>query len=122
MVVCGKEKATYGKGARAIINSAFIIAIMEYCYQHGLPHPGFVILDSPLTTYKERDRQAKLKNEDVDVSIKAHFFYNLASMSKHEQIIIFDNEIPPEDLTDVTYHHFTGNQEIYRTGFIPQQS
>lgn len=122
VVVCGKEKATYGKGARAIINSAFIIAIMEYCYQHGLPHPGFVILDSPLTTYKERDRQANRKNEDVDVSIKAQFFYNLASMSKHQQIIIFDNEIPPEDLTDVTYHHFTGNQEIYRTGFIPQQN
>ena len=120
VVVCGKEKATYGKGARAIINSAFIIAIMEYCYQNGLPHPGFVILDSPLTTYKERDRQANEKNEDVDISIKAHFFYNLACLSEDEQIIIFDNEIPPKDLTGVTYHHFTGNREIYRQGFIPQ--
>lgn len=119
VIVCGKEKATYGKGARAIINSAFIIAIMDYCNGQGLSHPGFVILDSPLTTYKERDKQANHKNEDVENSIKAQFFYNLARVSKHKQIIIFDNEIPPKDISDITYHHFTGNKEIFRTGFIP---
>lgn len=120
VIVAGKEKATYGKGARAIINSAFIIAIMDYCSSKGLSHPGFVILDSPLTTYKERDRQANLKNEDVANSVKAQFFYNLARVCKQKQIIIFDNEIPPKDISDITYHHFTGNKEIFRTGFIPQ--
>lgn len=120
IIVSGKEKATYGKGARAIINSAFIIAIMDYCSSHNLSHPGFVILDSPLTTYKERDRQANLKNEDVSNSVKAQFFYNLSRVCKHKQIIIFDNEIPPKDIVDITYHHFTGNKEIFRTGFIPQ--
>ena len=49
VVVCNKTKASYGKGARAIINSAFIISIMKYCIEHGLSHPGFVVLDSPLT-------------------------------------------------------------------------
>lgn len=120
IIVSGKEKATYGKGARAIINSAFIIAIMDYCSSHGLSHPGFVILDSPLTTYKEQDRQANLKNEDVASSVKAQFFYNLSRICKHKQIIIFDNEIPPENIDGITYHHFTGNKEIFRTGFIPQ--
>lgn len=120
IIVSGKEKATYGKGARAIINSAFIIAIMDYCSSHGLSHPGFVILDSPLTTYKEQDRQANLKNEDVASSVKAQFFYNLSRICKHKQIIIFDNEIPPENIAGITYHHFTGNKEIFRTGFIPQ--
>ena len=120
IIVSGKEKATYGKGARAIINSAFIIAIMDYCSSHGLSHPGFVILDSPLTTYKERDRQANLKNEDVANSVKAQFFYNLSRVCKHKQIIVFDNEIPPKDISNITYHHFTGNKEIRRTGFIPQ--
>ena len=61
-----------------------------------------------------------LKNEDVEKSVKAQFFYNLAQIGKHKQVIIFDNEIPPKDLSDITYHHFTGNQMIYRTGFIPQ--
>ena len=120
VIVNSKEKATYGKGARAIINSAFIISIMNYCFSHGLSHPGFVILDSPLTTYKKRDRQANLKNEEVENSVKTQFFYSLAEMSKDKQIIIFDNEIPPTDISGVTYHHFSGNSKIGRAGFIPE--
>lgn len=119
VIVCGKTKASYGKGSRAIINSSFIIAIMQYCKQHGLSHPGFVVLDSPLTTYKEKDKRKNEKNEEVDKSIKAAFFYNLSKIGNDKQIIVFDNEIPPEDLKEITYHHFTGNPDIDRTGFLP---
>ncbi|KTD85681.1 hypothetical protein [Paenibacillus etheri] len=119
VIVAEKTKASYGKGARAIINSAFILSIMEYCFSRGLPHPGFVILDSPLTTYKERDKEQKWKNEEVNHSIKESFFKKLAASSSDCQIIIFDNEIPPKDAEAITYHHFTGNKELERTGFIP---
>ncbi|TWH59396.1 hypothetical protein DesLBE_3775 [Desulfitobacterium sp. LBE] len=119
VVVCNKTKASYGKGARAIINSAFIISIMKYCVERGLSHPGFVVLDSPLTTYKEKDRKQNAKNEEVDKSVKDSFFYSLSRECNDYQIIIFDNELPPNDLTNITYHHFTGNPEIDRTGFIP---
>lgn len=40
------------------------------------------------------------------------FFRNLAQIDKDKQIIVFDNEIPPTDLTGITYQHFTGNVEI----------
>lgn len=120
VIVSDKQKSTYGKGARAVINSAFILAVMEYCRVRQLSHPGFIVLDSPLTTYKEKDKLADLENEDVDGNIKAQFFRSLAKMSTEEQIIIFDNEIPPENLTNAKYQHFTGNKEIPRTGFIPQ--
>lgn len=119
VTVCSKTKASFGKGARAIINSAFIISVMKYCIARGLSHPGFVVLDSPLTTYKERDKKNNEKNEEVSKSVKDSFFYNLAQQSKDCQIIIFDNEVPPDDLNGITYHHFTGNAEIERTGFIP---
>ena len=119
VIVAGKTKASYGKGARAIINSAFILAIMDYCANRGLPHPGFVILDSPLTTYKERDKIQNVKNEDVNISVKESFFKQLEKYSKKYQVIIFDNELPPSDLKDITYHHLTGNKEIERSGFIP---
>ncbi|OPD38847.1 hypothetical protein AL714_00325 [Clostridium botulinum] len=119
VMVCGKTKASFGKGARAIINSAFIISIMKYCIARGLSHPGFVVLDSPLTTYKERDKKKNEKNEEVSKSVKDSFFYNLAKQSDDCQIIVFDNEMPPDDLDGITYHHFTGNPEIERTGFIP---
>jgi len=119
VIVDSKTKASYGKGARAIINSSFIIAILLYCKQNGLPHPGFVVLDSPLTTYKEKDKRNNEKNEEISKSVKDSFFNNLAKCSTDCQIIVFDNEVPPEDLCGITYHHFTGNPDIDRTGFIP---
>ena len=119
IVVNDKAKGTYGKGARAIINSAFVLSIMKYCLKRNLPHNAFVILDSPLTTYKERDKLAMEKKEDVSKNIKELFFRNLAEVKGDCQIIIFDNELPPNDLKNITYHHFTGNPEIERSGFIP---
>jgi hypothetical protein len=119
VIVCSKTKASYGKGARAIINSSFIIAIMRYCIQHGLSHPGFVVLDSPLTTYKEKDKLKNEKNEEVDKSVKSEFFYNLSRIGRDMQIIVFDNEVPPDDIKEIAYHHFTGNPVIDRTGFVP---
>nr|WP_295684458.1 hypothetical protein [uncultured Lachnoclostridium sp.] len=121
VIVNSKTKASYGKGARAIINSSFIIAILLYCKQNGLPHPGFVVLDSPLTTYKEKDKRNNEKNEEVSKSVKNSFFNNLVKCSTDCQIIVFDNETPPEDLRGITYHYFTGNPDINRTGFIPAQ-
>lgn len=119
VIISGKTKASYGKGARSIINAAFIISIMKYCIERGLSHPGFVILDSPLTTYKEKDKKKNEKNEEVSKSVKDLFYMDLAKISQNYQIIIFDNEVPPSDLNGITYHHFTGNPEIERTGFIP---
>ena len=121
VIVSNKSKASYGKGARAIINSAFILSIMKYCVDRGLSHPGFVILDSPLTTYKERDKKQNGINEDVNKGVKESFFNSLSILSNKYQIIIFDNEVPPANLKNITYHHFTGNHEIERTGFIPNQ-
>lgn len=119
VIVKSKTKASYGKGARAIINSSFIIAILLYCKQNSLPHPGFVVLDSPLTTYKEKDKRNNEKNEEVSKSVKYSFFNNLAKYAIDYQIIVFDNETPPKDLHGITYHHFTGNPDLDRTGFIP---
>lgn len=119
VIVSGKTKASYGKGARAIINAAFIISIMKYCMERGLSHPGFVVLDSPLTTYKEKDKKNNEKNEEVSKSVKDSFYLSLAKEVHNYQIIVFDNEVPPSDLCGITYHYFTGNPEIERTGFIP---
>lgn len=119
IVVCGKTKASYGKGARAIINSSFLIAIMLYCQQYGLSHPGFIVLDSPLTTYKEKDKQKNEKNEEVSKGVKSAFFNNLSQIGRGRQITVFDNETPPENLTEIKYQHFTGNPDIDRAGFVP---
>lgn len=82
-----KEKASFGKGARAIINSTFLIGLMNYCYKKNLCHPGFVILDSPLTTYKEKDKKDG-GDENITKGTKEKFYEMLAEQ-KNGQIIIF---------------------------------
>jgi hypothetical protein len=43
----GKPRGSRGKGLRAITHAAVTLGLVEYCQEHTLPHPGFVVLDSP---------------------------------------------------------------------------
>lgn len=115
----GKRKELFGKGARTIINSAFLIGLMEYCYDNRLCHPGIVILDTPLTTFREKDADTDEKDESVGKDIKMAVYDNLATTCKDYQVIIFENEEPTKDLKNkINYIHFTGNDNIDRQGFI----
>ena len=53
LVIGGKPRGSRGRGLCAITHSAFTIGLLDYCRQNEMPHPGFVILDSPLLAYKE---------------------------------------------------------------------
>lgn len=114
-----KEKASFGKGARAVINTAFIISILQYTIKRGLSHPSFVIIDSPLTTFKEKDKKNGELNEEVEESIKQAFFRSLSDRSLNYQIIVLDNVDLDKKLENINYCYFTGNEEINRKGFIP---
>lgn len=118
-----KAKASFGKGARAIINSTFLLGIMNYCLSRDLCHPGVVILDSPLTTYKEKDKKNGENDESVGQGTKVKFYTMLADdkSSKSKQIIVFDNEEPSEEVKGrINYLHFSGEASIGRKGFIPE--
>lgn len=111
----GLDKNTYGKGYKALINSSFAVAIMNYTNSKGLSNTGFIVLDSPLTAFKDKD------NIDLDVNeiVKEKFYIALSEITKDIQIIILDNEEPPEHIKDkINYYHFTGNKSIGRCGFI----
>ncbi|MBF0753457.1 hypothetical protein E4T89_04160 [Jeotgalicoccus nanhaiensis] len=110
----------YGKGYRAIIYSSFAVSFMQYCQKNSLPHPGFVVLDSPLTTYKERkskrDFDGNIQNEQ---DLQNAFFKDLASMGNNMQIIILDNKEPANSIKRrVNFIEFTKNKESGRYGFF----
>jgi hypothetical protein len=74
LVIDGKSRTSFGKGLRAITQSAFSIGLLQYCRRQSTPHPGFVILDSPLLSYKEPD------GEDDDLrhtDLKQRFYHFL---------------------------------------------
>lgn len=43
-VIDGKPRGSSGKGLRAINYAAVNVALLEYCQENGLSHPGFFSL------------------------------------------------------------------------------
>lgn len=117
LVIDGKARESNGKGFRGIAHTAFIIGLMNYCYGKSLPHPGTVIIDSPLTAYQKADHT----EEDVlSADMESAFFEALSETPLDRQIIVFDNKSPNGDVVrKINYIHFTKNKSQGRYGFIP---
>ncbi|MDX0559437.1 AAA family ATPase [Sinorhizobium medicae] len=117
LLISGKGRGSTGKGLRAITHAAFTIGLLQFCKERDLPHPGFVVLDSPLLAYW------KPEGEDDDLrgtALKTNFYKYLVGMSKDCQVIVVENEHPPafvDGQAKVTV--FTKNPAVGRYGFFP---
>lgn len=117
IVISGRTRASHGKGVRAIAHAAFNLALLKSCIVGEMPHPGFVLIDSPLVVYREPDIDEGGFSHDV----KDAFYRSIAEDFRASQVIIFENEDPPSDLgSDVNTIRFT-NASHGRQGFIPKQ-
>lgn len=124
--VNGKVRRAHGKGFRAVMHAAISVALLRYCRSRGKPHPGFVVLDSPLTTVKQRSGQANVEADDdrIEPTIEPKFWESLASVDPSMQIIVLDNKEPPPELADkLNLQIFAGlgAQPGERRGFIPDR-
>ena len=119
-VINGKPRGSRGKGLRAITHAAVTIGLMEYCKTKSLPHPGFVVLDSPLLSYYGPEgAEDDLKGTDV----KDKFYEYLVDKHSDSQIIIIENEHPQDDLlNNLQFIDFTKNPHEGRYGFFPINS
>ncbi len=111
----GRARGSFGKGVRALTHTAFNLALLSYCTNSRLAHPGFVLVDSPLVVYREPDQS----ESGFSPRVKDSFFRSLATRFPEQQVIILENETPSDDLTD-RYNHirFTAT-DVGRAGFIP---
>ncbi len=115
-VIDGKPRASFGKGFRAITHAAVTLALMRFCLERSLPHPGFVLLDSPLLSYwKPEDATDSLAGSDL----KERFFNYLKSGKARGQVIVVENEHPPE--SDIHTVVFTRNPKEGRYGLFPAE-
>lgn len=103
------------------MHAAFTIALAQYCFDRDLPHPGFVVLDSPLITYRPPERGGPTDTGDVlDVSVAAQFYADIQE-NFDGQIIIMENMDPPNGLyTESMDVPFTKNPHRGRYGFFPR--
>lgn len=115
IVISGRPRGSHGKGIRAITRAAFNLALLQLCSRAGKPFPGLVLIDSPLVVYREPDSEEKAFPHHV----KDAFFRNVAAEFGEIQVIILENDEPPDDLAaQANIVRFTG-AEVGRNGFIP---
>ncbi|WP_074068794.1 hypothetical protein [Rhizobium gallicum] len=126
--VNGKPRRSHGKGFRAVIHAAFSIGLLRFCHSKGRPHPGFVMLDSPLTTVKQRKGEAKVEETESDKitpGIEPSFWKSISEIDPAIQIIVLDNKEPPLNLFGaLNVQLFAGPdaEEGEREGFIPTRA
>jgi hypothetical protein len=116
----GRPRQSHGKGVRAVLHAAFVIGLLRYCHGNNKPHPGLVVIDSPLTTLKKG--QQSQGDEQIDPGIENAFWKSLAQVPAELQIVVLENKEPPaEVLPGLTYTLFAGEnaRADQRIGFIP---
>lgn len=116
VVISGKRRGDRGKGMRSITHAAFNIALLEFCRNKDRPHPGFVILDSPLLAYREPEDSA----DDLRETNVQEMFYNYLVNITDRQIIIIENIDPPIEIKQLpTSIMFSKNDAQGRYGLFP---
>lgn len=112
-VISGDDRNLSGKGYRAIIYSAFIIALQELIFQKEYSI-GVPIIDSPLVTYRKPENEDEITISD---DLAMDFYRYIATNYELEQIIIIENEEPPVDIKEKINHIIFSRKK----GFIPQK-
>ncbi|MFV5514770.1 hypothetical protein [Acinetobacter gerneri] len=116
LIIDGKSRTSRGKGMRSITHAAFTVGLQEYCKEHDLPHPGFIILDSPLLAYREPESD----DEELVINGVSEKFYNYLKSLSDRQIIIIENNDPPQDIIDMPFTLYFSKSSIGRYGLFPK--
>ncbi|MBT1597275.1 hypothetical protein KK108_09845 [Curtobacterium flaccumfaciens pv. flaccumfaciens] len=121
LVVDQRVRRVRGKGVRSILRALFNVALAEYCFRRDYRHPGFVVLDSPIVTYREPgDPELRGEDETIGTNVVDAFY---AYLQDHfsGQALILENKSPVSPLPDGSREYFFGGATgtSTRTGFYP---
>ncbi|MFE1875578.1 hypothetical protein ACFW9N_32700 [Streptomyces sp. NPDC059496] len=116
----GRPRAGRGKGVRSVLHSAFTTSLARFCIERDLPHLGFVVLDSPVVTYRQPVKSTTDDPDLPDVRITStvvdRFYEDMLAFPG--QAVIIENGDPPLGvLSEATTYHFTAADG--RPGFLP---
>lgn len=115
-------RSANGKGVRAILHAAFTLGLAQYCFDRDIAHPGFVVLDSPLVTYRPPDTpesEAGVVDQTLPKGIVEAFYRDLQTHFDG-QVIVMENLDPTETLHDDSVDvPFTKRHDVGRYGFFP---
>ncbi|MEU7276449.1 hypothetical protein AB0A96_44380 [Streptomyces asiaticus] len=113
-----RSRSGHGKGMRAVLHAAFTTALADYCLQQRRSHPGFIVLDSPLVTFREPGEH----EADLRQSVPQHFYRHLLNAFRGQAIVV-ENTDPPSDILDqAQVYMFSREAHGQRFGFFPLTS
>lgn len=111
----GRLRAGRGKGVRSVLHSAFTTALAQYCSANEKPHPGFIVLDSPVVTY--RGPISDPVGDDIELTPYVLDRFYLHMLTVPGQTVILENgDPPPEVIAQARIYRFT---ESGSGGFFP---
>jgi len=117
LVIAAKPRGARGKGLRAITHAAFTIGLLQHCKNNDTPHPGFVILDSPLLAYRAPEG---IEDDLSGTDLNQKFYDYLAALPDNRQVIIVENIDPPAAIAArPQVVMFSNNPHSGRQGFFP---
>lgn len=123
-VIAGDQlRSAHGKGVRAILHAAFTLGLAQYCFDRDIPHPGFVVLDSPLVTYRppDPDRQDSTIDADLPESVVGAFYRDVQHRFDGQVIIMENTDLPEPLENDAADIVFTKTANFGRYGYFPHQ-
>ncbi|MEC4589680.1 AAA family ATPase [Nitrospirillum amazonense] len=123
LVLGNRRRGEQGKGLRALTHAAFTIGLQSAIDALGRSPIGFIVLDSPLVTFREADHEEEELQElkpDQKVAVKQAFYSDLAKRLAASQVIVLENEDPDEAIRkDINPHFFSKQKNQGRYGFFP---
>lgn len=120
LVLGSRRRGEQGKGLRALTHAAFSLGLEQTCRNLHLPAIGFVMLDSPLVTFREAEADEAGLDAGARLEVKRAFYRDLAARVRTDQVIIVENEDPEVELrTAIVSHIFTKRVDQGRAGFFP---
>ena len=91
--------------------------LLEFCRTNRTPHPGFVILDSPLLAYREPDG---VDDDLTGTDLKEQFYSFLKLLPHDRQVIVVENTDPPPVIKSLDQvKMFSKNPHSGRYGLFP---
>lgn len=125
IVVDGKNRRNNGAGIRAILHAAFKVALLVYCREADRPHPGFLVLDSPLLAYRPADEvseHGEITEDELEVQradLAEHFYAHLHGLGHYAQFVVVENHKSDQQVVSPYPNtHFTRNPLLGRAGFF----
>lgn len=117
LFINNKARSSYGKGYKSLIHTAYYLAMFDIMKEIKTPSFNFMIFDSPLTAYTDKE---VVEYGDViisDMTIR-NFYKDLQDMYSDDQIIIIDNQEVPAN-SNVHEIHYSHNVEVGIFGLFP---